>query len=438
MANAEVRPRHLAWRIAAMAFFVLLFSSSVRGTFALLISPLMKEYGWSRSVTTLPASVNLLVFGFTGPFAAALMVRFGLRKVVVASLIVIALGALGATQATAPWHLIVAWGVVMGLGMGCTATVLASSVASTWFFEKRGVVTGVLVAAGTAGQMIFIPLNRWLVATYSWRAANVVIAVATLGSIVLVLIFVVNRPEDRGLTAYGAPAGYEAPIRTERPIRQALEGLRDAWNSGLFWILWGSFFICGITTNGLVQTHWFESTADHGITRSTASTLLVTIGLFDLFGSLASGWLTDRFDPRHLLFAYYAFRGLSLFALDSVLKLGATNIGLLTVIAFYGLDWVATVPPTIVLANRLFGPQRGSIVYGWLFAGHQLGAAVAAWASAAARDWTGSFRLAYTVGGVLCIVAAFGVLRIGRPDERRLDSRGGAVATPPPLIQPVS
>lgn len=386
----------------------------------MLIDPLMKEYGWSRSVTTLPASVNMFVFGFTGPFAAALMVRFGLRKVVSASLATIALGALAGTQATSPWHLVIAWGVIMGLGMGCTATVLASSVANTWFVAKRGVVTGVLVASGTAGQLIFIPLNRWLISTFSWRAANVVIALTTCAAIVMVGLFLVNRPEDKGLKAYGAPDSYEGHQRPSNPLAQAFGGLREAWTSGMFWILWGSFFVCGVTTGGLIQTHWFESTADHGIARATAGTLLVAIGICDLLGSLGSGWLTDRYDPRYLLFAYYSLRGLSLFALDRVLNLGASSVGLLVVVAFYGLDWVATIPPTIALATRVFGPQRGSIVYGWLFAGHQLGGAFAAWAAAASRDWTGSFRLAYVVGGVMCMIAAFGVLRISIPSTPTL------------------
>ncbi len=416
MSNTSNGARHLAWRVAFVAFIVLLFSSSVRGTFSLLINPLMKEYGWSRSVTTLPASVNMFVFGFTGPFAAALMVRFGLRKVVTASLCTIAFGALAGTQATQPWHLIIAWGVVMGLGMGCTATVLASSVATTWFVEKRGMVTGVLVASGTAGQLLFIPLNRMLISHFSWRAANVVIAGATGVGIIMVMLFLVNRPEDRGVRAYGAPDDYVAPTRSANPLGQAISGLRDVWKSGMFWILWGSFFVCGVSTNGLVQTHWFEAADDHHIAKATAGALLVAIGVFDLLGSLASGWLTDRYDPRTLLFAYYGLRGLSLFALENVLSLGTSNVALLVVIAFYGLDWVATVPPTIALANRIFGPQKGGIIYGWLFAGHQLGGALAAWGAAEMRDWTGSYRLAYTVGGVLCLVAAMGVLRISTPD----------------------
>ncbi len=273
-------------------------------------------FGWSRSVATLPASVNILVYGLTGPFAAALTVRFGLRTVVTGALAAVATGALLVTQSTHPWHLVIAWGIIVGVGMGCMATVLASTVAAAWFVEKQGMVTGLLVAAGTAGQLVFIPTNRLLVQSFTWRAAAFVIASATICAIPLVVLFIRNKPEDKGLTALGAPAGWQTPPRPDHPIRLAFQGLRDASRSGIFWILGGSFFVCGVSTSGLVQMHWFESTGDHHIAKATASTLLVGIGVFDLMGSLASGWLCDRVDPRRLLFAYYGMRGLSLLMLN--------------------------------------------------------------------------------------------------------------------------
>jgi predicted MFS family arabinose efflux permease len=416
--------------VAGVTFVVILFASSVQGVFSLLIQPLMTEFGWSRSVTTLPASVNILVYGITGPFAAALTVRFGLRMVVTGALLAVATGALLVTQSSSPWQLVIAWGIIVGVGMGCMATVLASTVAAAWFVEKQGMVMGLLVAAGTAGQLVFIPVNRLLVQSFTWRAAAFVIASATICAVPLVVLFIRNKPEDKGLTALGAPVGWRTPDRPDHPIRLAFQGLWDASQSGMFWILGGSFLVCGASTSGLVQIHWFESTSDHNIAKATASTLLVGIGVFDLLGSLASGWLSDRVDPRRLLFAYYGLRGLSLLMLDQVLDLGPSNPGLLIVLVFYGLDWVATVPPTIKLAHRLFGPGKGSVVYGWLFAAHQLGGAFAAWFSATTRDSTGSFQLSFVIGGVLCIVAALGVLRINLP-SRVLDD---AITRDPALV----
>jgi predicted MFS family arabinose efflux permease len=276
------------------------------------------------------------------------------------------------------------------------------------------VVTGALMAATTAGQLVFMQIHRALIDAYTWRAASVVIALATVAGIPLTIAFVRDKPEDKGLRAYGSPVGYRTPPRSPHPIRLAFQTLRDIRGSGIFWILFGSFGVCGVTTSGMVMTHWYEAASDHHITRHSAANLLILIGVCDLLGALGSGWLTDRVDPRKLLFAYYGLRGLSLFALESALRGGATNAALLVIVTFYGLDWVATVPPTIALANQLFGRERGGIVYGWLFAAHQLGGAVAAWLAAQARDWTGSFQLSYTVGGVLCLCSAVGVLGIGR------------------------
>jgi MFS family permease len=363
--------RHYAWVMAGLAFVLLLFSSSTRGVFSLLIDPLMDEFGWSRGETTAAASVNILVFGFMGPFAAALTVRYGLRRVTAGALATVGCGALLATQVSSAWQLVIAWGLVTGMGMGCLGTILASSVASTWFVEKRSTVLGILLAATTAGQLLFIQVNEWLTREFSWRAASVVIASATFGGIPLTLAFFRNRPEDVGLRAYGAPPGHTAPEKPRNPVAVAFQGLRDASQSGMFWLLLGGFFVCGASTTGLVQTHWFSATKDHGFTRGTAAALLIVIGLCDLLGSVGSGWLTDRVDPRALLFAFYGLRGLSLFALESVLDLGPRNVVTIVVLVFYGLDWIATVPPTVALANQLFGPQRGGVVYGWLFAAHR-------------------------------------------------------------------
>ncbi len=395
-------------------FVVLTLSASVRGVFGLLISPLSNEFGWSRSQITTSTFINLMLFGLMGPFAAALMVRFGMRKVVVAALLLMGLGALLSTQASESWHLWLSWGLLMGVGQGCLASVLAASVASTWFVSRRGMVSGLLTAAGTAGTLIFLPLNEWLVRNYSWRFVAVTICLTSAAAIPLVLIFVRNRPEDKGLRAYGAPENYVPPDRTQNPLGMAFRGLVQSLNSGIFWVLFGSFTVCGVTTAGLVLVHFTDAASDRGISTQTAAGLVVLIGVFDLLGALGSGWLTDRFDPRILLFTYYALRGLSLLVFDHTLGLGSRSMVLLVVLALYGLDWVATVPPTIALANQLFGKERGPVVYGWLFAGHQIGGGFAALLAGWSRDATGSFQTAFVVGGISALVAGFACLRIGR------------------------
>jgi sugar phosphate permease len=404
---------HQAWIVAATTFVVLMLTASVRGAFGLLIDPLSQQFGWSRTSITTASTINLVLFGLMGPVAAALMVRFGLRRVVISALITIASGSILATFSTAPWHLWVSWGVVMGIGQGCVATVLAATVASVWFVERRAMVSGILIAAGTAGTLVFLPLNRWLVDNYSWTRVSYLIAGACLASVPLVVLFVVDRPEQVGTTAFGAPTGYKTPTSPRNPLANAWAGLTQSVHSGIFWLLLGSFTVCGITTAGIVQVHFVDAAGDHGITRSAASGLVVLIGVFDLVGVIGGGWLADRVDARTLLFCFYALRGVSLLVLDNVLRAGTSRIVLIAAMALYGLDWVATVPPTVRLANELF-PGRGTIVYGWVFAGHQLGGGAAAALAAWSRDRTGSFQSSFVVGGLLALVTAFACLGIGR------------------------
>ncbi len=382
-------------------------------------------------MVTAAASINLLLFGFMGPFASALMVRYGLRKVVSFALTLIASGAALSTLVHAPWQLWMSWGVIMGVGQGCLASVLAANVASAWFYERRGAVSGVLTAGGTAGQLVFIQLNARLVDSFSWRYVSGTIAIATLVAVPLVVAFVRNKPEDVGLRAYGAPEGYETPSKVGNPVALAFSTLIDVWRFRLFWLLFGSFLICGLTTSGLIMVHFIPAATDNGISKTAAASLLVLVGMCDLIGALGSGWLTDRYDPRKLLFVYYGLRGLSLMVFDQTLAHGAKNVGLIGVIVFYGLDWVATVPPTIALASKCFGPTRGPVVYGWLFAGHQLGGAIAAQGAARLRDWTGSYQLSFIIGGIFCLVAAFGVMGVSLKDNHfnRGSARPVSVAT---------
>lgn len=401
---------HYAWVVFVVAFIALLGAAGFRSTPAILIDPLHDEFGWGRGVIGAAVSVNVLLFGFIGPFAAALQSRYGLRRVTVIALLVISLGALATTRISNPWHLYLLWGVVVGAGSGCMATVFASTVASRWFVRRRGLVTGALTAATASGQLIFLPVLTRVADTYGWRWVGFVIAISALSVAPLVAFFLRNHPSDVGLLPVGASAEYVAPPAVEHPVRSAFEALVDARRSHIFWILAGSFMVCGLSTNGLVQTHFLSAAHDHHITSTSAASYLALIGLFDVAGTVASGWLTDRHDPARLLVAYYALRGLSLLILDPVLS--TRGWGLAGFMVFYGLDWVATVPPTVALCIDRFGVSRGPLVYGWVFAGHQTGAALAAWGAGWLRDVTGSYKPAFVVAGVFCVGAAVGVGRL--------------------------
>ena len=418
---------HYAWIMAAVTFITLMGAAGFRATPSILIVPLQNEFGWNRAIISIAVSINLILFGLTGPFAAALMDRFGLRVVTVGALITVSTGALLTTTMNSPWQLYLLWGVVVGLGTGCMASVLAATVAGRWFVQRRGVVLGALTAAGATGQLIFLPGLGWLAQNHGWRFAAIAVGVAALAVVPLVALFVRNRPSDLGLRAYGATEADNVPLTTGSPIANAFRGLRLGMRSRDFWLLAGSFFICGASTNGLIGTHLIPASMDHGMAEVTAASLLAVIGVFDVIGTLASGYLTDRFDSRWLLFAYYGLRGLSLLLLPFVI--GSAQFGLILFVVFYGLDWVATVPPTVQLARKTFGQQNFAIVYGWIFAAHQLGAASIAFAAGAARTYFGDYQIAFMSSGLLCLLAAGLVLRIARP-------RPGRVERPEPGLGP--
>ena len=397
---------HPASWVAAAAFVALFAAAGFRAAPGALMVPLNEEFGWSMSTMSVAVSVNLLLYGLTAPFAAALMDRFGLRQVIAFALGLVALGAAGSVVVTASWQLIVFWGVLIGVGTGSMALVLAATIAGRWFVERRGLVMGVLTAGSATGQLVLLPPVAALAENVGWRPASLVIAGVALVAGPLVRGVIRDHPGELGGVPSGAdPATHTAPPRvTGGAVARALEGLAYAARQRSFWALAIAFAICGATTNGLVGVHFIPSAHDHGMSGTTAAGLLALVGIFDVAGTVASGWLTDRFDPRKLLVAYYAFRGVGLLALPWLLS-EHVHPSMLVFIVVYGLDWVATVPPTAVLCRRLFG-ERGTIVFGWVFAAHQVGAAAAALGAGVVRDVFGTYTYAWWGGAVLCALAA--------------------------------
>jgi sugar phosphate permease len=412
----RLKSLHYAWIVAGVVFVTLLGAAGFRSTPGVLIVPLQDEFGWSRATISAAISVNLLLYGFMAPFAAALMQRFGVGLVSIAALCTISIGVLLTTAMSEPWQLILTWGVVVGLGTGSMTQVLAATVVNRWFVERSATVLGVLTAAGATGQLIFLPFLAWITSRYDWRYVSVTVAIGALAVVPLMIFLMREQPADVGLRAYGAttdhPPATAHRVHRGSPFRASIDMLRTASGSVDFWLLAGTFFICGASTNGLIGTHLIPAAVDHGMTEVVAASLLATVGVFDVIGTTASGWLTDRLDARKLLFAYYGLRGLSLLYLP--LALDSRNAGLILFIVFYGLDWVATVPPTVTLATQAFGRSDGPTVYGWIFAAHQVGAASAAFAAGAIRTSFGDYVVAFLLAGVLCLAAAAMALRIGR------------------------
>jgi sugar phosphate permease len=405
--------RHYAWLIVAVTFVTLITTAGFRATPGVLIVPLQQEFGWSRGTISVAVSIGLLLFGLTAPFSAALMERFGVRRVMLVALVTIATGAALTTVMNAAWQLDLLWGVVVGSATGAVSVPLAATVATRWFEQRRGLVTGILTASNASGQMIFLPGLAVLASNYGWRyAALAVSAVALVIVFPIVALFVRDRPQSIGLEPYGATEPVPVPERSERPFRPAIDGLLLGVRSRTFWLLGATFFICGLSTNGLLGTHLIPAAIDHHMTAVAGASLLALMGVFDVVGTTFSGWLTDRRDPRQLLAWYYALRGLAVIALP--FAFGSTA-ALVAFAVFYGLDWVATVPPTVALTADTFGAARAGIVFAWIYASHQLGAAFAAWAAGASRGWFGSYTFAFISSGVLCLLASALSLRIARP-----------------------
>ena len=415
---------HYAWVVAGAGFAALLASAAFRAVPGVVMVPLQEEFGWSRATISVAVSINLVVFGLSGPFSAALVERVGLRKVVTVALGLIAASAAITPLATQPWHLYLLWGLVSGAATGAVAPVLAAMIATRWFAARRGLVVGLLTAANSTGQLIFLPLMAHL-AMGGWRWAMAVVGGAALLALPIAGLLLRDRPADIGLTPYG---GVAEPPRGAAPPSSAIAVLREAMRTGTFWALAASFFVCGATTVGLIAVHFIPAAHDHGMTATTAAGMLAVMGILDIAGTTGSGWLTDRMDPRRLLFWYYALRGVSLVLLSNALT--TQSYTLVLFVAFYGLDWIATVPPTVALVARRFGPDKAGIVFGWVFTFHQFGGAMAAWGAGAIRGWSGDYLPVFIASGVLCGLAALVVLRIPRAPSIAAPLPAAAPATP--------
>ncbi|MBP2706666.1 MFS transporter [Microbispora sp. RL4-1S] len=394
---------HRAWIVAAVAFVAIIGAAGFRATPGVLITPLQDEFGWSRGAISLAVSVNLLFYGLFSPFAAALMDRFGMRRVVSCALVLVAVGSGLTVLMTATWQLVALWGVLVGIGTGSMALVFAATLTDRWFARHRGLVTGILTAGGATGQLVFLPVLAHLAEMQGWRYAAITVSAAALVVVPLVWFLLRDTPEELGLTALGA-TGPVVRAPASGAAARALRVLRQAAGRRPFWFLVAGFAVCGASTNGLVGTHFIPAAHDHGMGETTAASLLAVIGVFDIAGTIASGWLSDRVDSRVLLTVYYALRGLSLLVLPQLFAATA-HPSMLVFIIFYGLDWVATVPPTVALCRKIFGAD-GAVVFGWVFASHQIGAAIAATAAGVIRDRLGNYDAAWYGAGALCLVAA--------------------------------
>lgn len=407
-----------AFVVVAVIFLSLLVAAGLRSTPSVLLVPWEKAFGWSRDTTSLAAAIGIFLYGLIGPFAAALMQSFGIRRTLLTALAIMAASTALSTQMTESWHLIATWGVLSGVGSGAVALVMGATITNRWFTSNRGLVMGLLTASTATGTLIFIPVLSAIAEAGGWSSVVWTVSIACAALIPLVLWLLPERPSDMGLLPYGATEAPPAAGPAQNPLVFAVSALGRASRKRDFWFLFLTFWICGFTTNGLVGTHMLSFCGDMGIALTTASGVLALMGFFDLFGTTASGWLTDRYDPRKLLFMYYGLRGLSLIYLPYT-DFSLVSLSIFAV--FYGLDWIATVPPTVKLAVEAFGERDGPVVFGWIAAGHQLGAASAAFFAGWMRVQQGDYLQAFIIAGMTGVVAAFASLMIrGKKKEMTL------------------
>lgn len=412
---AKKRPfgQNYAWVVAAVTFLSLLAAAGLRSAPGVLLTPLHETFGWERAQLSAAAAIGIFLYGLVGPFAAALMQTLGLKRTLLTGLVLMSLSTGLSIFMSAPWHYVATWGVMSGLASGAVALSMGATVVNRWFVSHRGLVMGLLSASTATGSLIFLPGMAALAQSGGWQPVVITVSLVAAALVPLVFFLMPERPADIGQAPYGGTTIEPAPPpgRPADAVKLALGVLARASQVPAFWLLFATFFVCGFTTNGLVGTHLISFCGDNGMALVQAGALLAAMGAFDIIGTTASGWLTDRYDPRKLLFVYYVLRGLSLMALP-FLQFDMVSLAIFAV--FYGLDWLATVPPTVRLATESFGEREGPIVFGWVACGHQMGAATAAFMAGWLRDLQGRYLESFVIAGVLAVIAGFAALAINR------------------------
>jgi MFS family permease len=410
---------HYGWIVLAALVVVMLLGSGLRAMFGVFIKPMESTFGWDRAALSGAAALSLLLLGAAGPFVGWLADQWGPRRVIMASVVLLGIGTVLTSRVTALWQVYLTAGVLMALGSGGVGMSTAASVAARWFEGRRGLVMGLIGGAMSAGQLVIVPLAVWLTLTLGWRQSYVWLGLLLFVlAIPLTLFFIHNDPRDRGLRAYGAgeAASGTAPTAPERRT-----GIADAMQVPAFWLLAGSFFVCGYTSNGLVLTHLVPHAAEHGFSEMHAAQALGVMGAMNILGTVASGWICDRFGRKGPLAFYYGVRGLSLLFLLYVWNVPSLHI----FAAIFGLNYISTVPPTTTLTANIFGRYSVGALSGWIFFSHQVGAALGAAIGGWIFQSTGSYAWAFVSAAVMAFLAVPMALAI---KERPLDQR--PTATP--------
>lgn len=401
---------HYGWFMVALTFLTTVCSSAAISLAGILVLPLIQEFGWGRADIAAVMALMLLLFAGTAPFAGAIMLRYGLCRTVATAVAMTLLGLWVTARMATLWQFSIGFGVLLGIAAGVLALALPASIANRWFTERRGLVMGILTAAFAAGQLTFMPTNAWLATEYGWRMALLPVAIGCALCLALYVLFGRDWPADVGIAPYGESHVQRPALGSAgNAVALSFSVLREAAATRVFWVLAGTFFICGVSTTGIISQHFIPFCADNGVAAVAAASYLAMMGIFNFLGTITSGWLSDRFDNRILLAWYYGLRGLSLIWLP----FSSFDIYALSIWAvFFGLDFVATVPPTVKLSAQHFGATKAPIVVGWVFASHQLGGAMAAFAAGVTRATWASYMPAFLAIGLTCLLATLAMFAV--------------------------
>ena len=400
---------HYAWIIVAVTFVVVVVTAGVRATPTVLIVPLEQEFHWTRATISFAVGVNLLLYGAVGPFAAAVMDRFGARRTMTLALAATAMGVALTPVMSEAWQLVALWGVLVGLSTGFVGAYLAASIAARWFRAREGLVVGILTAASAAGQLVFLPTMAALATGAGWRMVSLVLAASVVALLPVIAVLMRDRPEDLGLARYGDPSRsrWAAPA-PGNPVAVAFRALATGVRSRDFWLIAAGYFVCGATTVGVIGTHLIPACVDHGLSEVAGAGLLAGAGVFALGGGAISGWLSDRCDNRILLCCFYGLRGLSLLYLPFAFDMSFYGLSLFSIV--YGLDWIASAAPTVRLLSGVVGGERIGIMVAWITVIHQIGSASAAYFAGVLRIAFGTYFEAFIISGMLLVAVAVMVL----------------------------
>lgn len=404
---------HYAWVVLGVMFFSALCAMGVRSAPGVIIVPLQKEFGWSVSTISGAVSLNIILLGVLAPFMAGLMQTVGLKRTVMSCLSLLTVGVFLSMFMTQPWQLYLTWGLMVGVGASAGSIGLATAIANRWFATRRGMVVGIMTSASATGQLIFLPLLGAMAEWYGWQSVALTLGAAMAAVVCLLGLILAESPARIGVAPFGGTMA-AAPVTAQggNPFMVTINGLKRGVKSLDFWLLGLSFAVCGFSTNGLIGTHLISYCGDNGIGQVVAASTLASLGVFSMIGANVSGWLTDRVNPRYILFVVYSLRGLSLLILPFT---DFSTTSLLIFAAFYGLDWIATGAPTYALTNQIFGERDAPVIISWIYTMHQIGGATAAIMAGTVRDVTGSYMFAFMASGFVCLLASLLVLRIRKP-----------------------